>query len=57
MPKYTDEQLKDMAQQVVEAESNGDMRALRLYIAVAMRLGAEPSAVRTHIQALASCEN
>jgi len=51
--KYTDEQLKDMAQQTLEAERLGDPRVVHLYIVAAMQAGMDPVTVRERIRRLA----
>jgi hypothetical protein len=54
MAKYSQEQLKRMAIEVIEAESQGDDRAFELIMAMALKLGMTPNDVMTRIDQLAA---
>lgn len=52
--KYSKEQLKRMAIEVIDAESQGDDRAFHLIMQLAMKLGMTPDDVSRRIEQLAA---
>lgn len=54
MPRYTAEALTEMLRVVAADDAEGGERSLRLYVAVAIRLGVDVRMVRDYIMRLAS---
>lgn len=51
--KYTKDQLRDMAQRVIQARGEGDVRYLQFVMALSMKTGYSPNFVKRNIEIMA----